>query len=90
MRPITLLNSTYKFLDKLITLRLQSDIQKKKNMNEAQAGFTKNRSCPGQIFILNTIIELREKTNTPTYCFYLNLAKAFGSVGKNALRSNGN
>jgi hypothetical protein len=85
MRPITLLNSTYKLLDKLITLRLQNDIQKKKNMNEAQAGFTKNRSCPGQIFILNTIIEIREKKNTPTYCAYLDLAKAFDSVGRKML-----
>lgn len=85
MRPITLLNSMYKLLDKIITSRLQTDLKNKEIMNEAQAGFTKSRSCPGQIFTLNTIIDLRKKKNQPTFCAYLDLAKAFDSVNRKLL-----
>ena len=80
MRPITLINSTYKLLDKLSTTRLKADIQAKRIMHEAQAGFTDRRSCPGQILILNTIIDYQNKQEKPTYCAYLDLAKAFDSL----------
>ena len=80
MRPITLINSTYKLLDKLSTTRLKADIQAKRIMHEAQADFTDRISCPGQILILNTIIDYQNKQEKPTYCAYLDLAKAFDSL----------
>ena len=54
-------------------------------MNEAQAGFTKSRLCPGQIFALNTIIDLRKQNKQPTFCAYLDLAKVFDSVNRKLL-----
>ena len=85
MRPITLINSAYKLLDKLTIARLKADIQAKRIMHGAQTGFTVKRSCPGQIFILNTIIDYQNKQEKPTYCTYLDLAKAFDSVDRKIL-----
>jgi len=45
MRPITLLNSIYKIMDKLVTKRLQKEIEDKKIIKDTQAGFMPRRNC---------------------------------------------
>ena len=84
-QDMAFINSTYKLLDKLTTARLKADIQAKRIIHESQARFTDKRSCPGQIFILNTIIDYQNKKEKSTYGTYLDLAKAFDSVNRKIL-----
>ncbi|CAG9320337.1 unnamed protein product [Blepharisma stoltei] len=55
-RPITLLNSAYKMIDKLIEARLAREVRQLKVMHPAQAGFMEGRATADQIFHLETII----------------------------------
>lgn len=85
LRPITLVNTIYKLLDKIINTRLQRDLADKKIMHSAQAGFLPGKCCQDQIFTLNTLISLQAHKNAPTYCAYLDLSKAFDSVNRKIL-----
>jgi hypothetical protein len=69
----------------MMTRRLQKEIEEKKIMNTAQAGFIKNRSCPGQILTLETIINIRIQNNERTHCLFIDIKKAFDSVDRNNL-----
>ena len=65
--------------------RLQEEVEVKGIMHEAQTGFTRGRSCPGQIFALNTIIDYRMRRDEKMLCAYLDLRKAFDSVDRRIL-----
>ena len=68
-----------------MTRRIQREIEEKRIMNTAQAGFIKNRSCPGQILTLETIINIRTENNEQTHCLFIDIKKAFDSVDRNNL-----
>ncbi|CAG9330315.1 unnamed protein product [Blepharisma stoltei] len=85
LRPITVVNSVFKLFDKVFTSRLTQDILNKNIMHQSQGGFTRDRCCIDQIFILETIIESRRKEAKDTYCAFLDLRKAFDSIDRNIL-----
>ena len=85
LRPITLINALYKIFDKLVTKRLDSEIERKKIMHEAQGGFMENRSCTTQIYAMETVLSYRKRSNLPTYCAFLDLSKAFESIDRGKL-----
>lgn len=59
-RPISLLNLFYKLFDKLIKMRLVSELSRCNVMSENQAGFMKGKSCMDQIFVLETALHWQE------------------------------
>ena len=75
----------FKVLDKMIATRLQIEIRSGRLMDESQGGFMEGRSCSGQVLTLETIIETRRQQNLPTYCVFIDIKKAFDSVGRNQL-----
>ena len=85
-RPITLLNLWYKILDKIIKNRIQQDIDTLDLIADEQAGFRPGKSCQDQVFILETIADLRkQRKNKGTYWCLIDLKKAFDSVSRQQL-----
>ena len=54
-----LLNVLSKMYEFILQNRLDIWIEKKEIIGEEQGGFRKTRGCQDQIFILNSILELR-------------------------------
>ncbi|CAG9319122.1 unnamed protein product [Blepharisma stoltei] len=84
-RPITLLNTVYKILDKIIATRLAQEINTKMIMHTSQAGFITNRATSDQIHKLGTIIEYCLLKKRKIRCAFLDISKAFGSIRHNNL-----
>ena len=82
-RGIMLLNVTSKLYEAILEKRLNEWTEKKNIINEEQGGFRKERGCPDQIFIINSILEKRQEKST--YCAYIDLKKAFDSIWRNGL-----
>ena len=85
MRPITILNSLYKVIDKVMTKRLTDEAEAMHIIDEAQAGFMKGSSTADQIFKLQTIIDYHRKKDREIHCAFLDIKKAFDSVRRKDL-----
>ena len=57
-------------------------IEKEEQISDGQAGFTPNRSCVDHVYTLGKIIQGRKDAGRTTYCFFLDVQKAYGSVEK--------
>ena len=82
-RPITVTNSDYKILSKCIALRLQSVLEQIINVN--QSGFMRGRNISDHIRIIDDIINLSHKFDTPGIIVSLDFEKAFDSLSKNSI-----
>ena len=51
----------------------------------SQAGFRFDRSCVDNIFILNEVIQGRLQEGKKTFCFFLDIKKAYDTVWRDGL-----
>ena len=52
-------------------------MEKEEKGSEGQAGFRPNRSCVDHVYTLGTIIQGRKDAGRTTYCFFLDVQKAY-------------
>lgn len=79
-RGITLLNTITKLYTKLINTRLSRHLEEGGLLTEVQCGFRPNRCCIDQIYVLHQLLQFRARLGKPTYCFFLDISKAFDTV----------
>ncbi len=77
-RPISLLNTDYKILTKLLAMRMQRALPNV--INEDQVGYLKGRYIGQNIRTIFDIIEYSKKTATPGMVIFLDFEKAFDSI----------
>ncbi|EAL71983.1 hypothetical protein DDB_G0269266 [Dictyostelium discoideum AX4] len=84
-RPITLLNTDYKLLSKIINNRLLAVT--KKIINKFQNGFVPNRYIQDNIQIMKEVIERANKSrNSTTLITFFDFNKAFDSISHKSIR----
>ena len=79
-RPITLTNSDYKILAKILALRLQKVI--KEIIGKEQVGYIKGRNISTIIRLVDDIIDKMENDNDQGALLALDYSKAFDSISK--------
>ncbi|CAB1096931.1 unnamed protein product [Ectocarpus sp. CCAP 1310/34] len=84
-RGITLLNTVGKVFCKLLNDRIVGVLEKEHSISEGQAGFRKKRGCVDHVFTVGRIIQGRKRAGKPTYCFFLDVKKAYDTVFINDL-----
>ena len=57
-------------------------LEKEEKIREGQAGFRPNRGCIDHIYTLGKIIQERKYAGLTTYCFFLDVQKAYDSMEK--------
>ena len=77
-RPLSLLNTDYKILSKLLAVRLNKVIPR--IIHNDQSGFIKNRGLTDNIMNLLSLIELCETENIPVLLISFDYEKAFARV----------
>ena len=84
-RGITLLNVVGKLFNKVLNYRLLQWLEEHNKLSESQAGFRFDRSCVDNIFILNEVIQGRLQEGKKTFCFFLDIKKAYDTVWRDGL-----
>ncbi|CAE7260206.1 Pol [Symbiodinium natans] len=84
-RPISLLNTAYKLLAKILHLRLQRGLDHR--LRDTQFGFRANRSTSQPIHILRRQLERAEATGNSLYVVLLDWEKAFDKIHPQALHT---
>ena len=82
-RPITLTNTDYKIVTKVLALRMQKVI--KTIINEDQAGFVKGRNIATHLRQIDDIIAYLNNKNKPRALIALDFAKAFDTLSKKCI-----
>ena len=77
-RPISLLNTDYKILAKVLASRLQQAL--KEIISPDQTSYIKGRSIGENIRLISDVIEHTTKNDTKGYIVLLDFAKVFDSV----------
>ncbi|MFO7744505.1 MAG: reverse transcriptase family protein, partial [Psychroflexus sp.] len=81
-RPISLLNSGGKILEKILDKRLGKWMEANSILNEEQGGFRPGYSTVDRVFILNAMIQKYSKGNSKLYAALIDLQKAFDNVDR--------
>ena len=84
-RPISLLLTISKVLEKLIYIRTYSFLNKNNQLYVSQYGFRNNHSCENAISELVGHILKRREQNESTACVFLDLSKAFDTIKHDVL-----
>ncbi|CAB1107901.1 unnamed protein product [Ectocarpus sp. CCAP 1310/34] len=84
-RGITLFNTVGKVFCKLLNDRILGVLEKEHSKSEGQAGFRKKRGCVDHVFTVGRIIKGRKRAGKPTYCFFLDVKKAYDTIWRNGL-----
>ncbi|VVC39079.1 Reverse transcriptase domain, partial [Cinara cedri] len=82
-RPISLLSTTYKILERLILNRIRPEIVK--ILPVEQAGFRTNRSCAKQVLALTTLNEKGFQNNLKTNVAFIDFTVAYDTVWRHGL-----
>lgn len=82
-RPVSLQNCPVKILTKVLTTRLQQQVQKLIDLD--QTGFIKGRSISKNFVYATELVQCYHKRKTPTLVVKLDFAKAFDSVNWDSL-----
>ena len=82
-RGISILNSTYKVLSKILCERLKPHVTK--NIGRYQCGFMPNRSTTDQIFTLRQILEKTREFKTTTHHLFIDFKQAYDSIDRSEL-----
>ena len=83
MAPISILNSDYKIIAKLLAIRLQNVISKL--ISSDQVGYIKNRFIGENIRTLLDIIQISSKEENPGMLVLIDFEKAFDTINWNYL-----
>ena len=84
-RPISLLITISKLLEKIMYVRTYSFLQTTRQLYESQYGFRKGHSCEYAISELISAILKNKETNRFTISLFLDLSKAFDSLTHDTL-----
>jgi hypothetical protein len=82
-RPISLLSTMYKLLERVLLRRMKSKVDSKIPME--QAGFREGRNCCDQVLALTTHIEAGFQRGQKTVAAFLDLSAAYDTVWLKAL-----
>ncbi|CAB1099601.1 unnamed protein product [Ectocarpus sp. CCAP 1310/34] len=64
---------------------MEDMLEGKQKISEGQAGFRPDRSCVDHVYTLSKIIQGRKDAGRTTYCFFLDVQKAYDTVWRNGL-----
>ena len=78
LRPISLLNTDYKILTKIIAKRLEKVLPK--IINPDQTGYVKSRYIGENVRLISDIMSYTEETNIPGIALFLDFKKAFDTI----------
>ena len=78
-RGVTLGSHLRKLFCQILKSRLEI-VERGGILGEAQGGFRRDRQTIGQLFVLNSVIQLRRSRGKKTWLAFLDLSKAFPSV----------
>ena len=84
-RGITLLSVVGKLHNRILNHRLTEVFDVGNVIHEAQNGFRRDRSCPDHILTLSQILLGRKRQKLRTFCFFLDIKKAYDTVWRNGL-----
>ena len=79
-RGISLMSTICKIFSAILNDRLTAYLEMNNILVDEQNGFRKLRSCLDHIYVLTTVIRNRKENGLPTYCCFIDFAKAFDSV----------
>ena len=82
-RPLSLLNTDYKIVAKLLWIRLQNVIDTL--VSEDQVGYIKGRQLGDNCRKILDVFEFSEDLHDPGYVLFLDFEKAFDSVSRDFL-----
>ena len=80
-----LLNVVGKLIKKILNYRLLQWLEEHNKLSKSQAGFRFDYSCVDNIFILNEVIQGRLQEGKKTFCFFLDIKKAYDTVLRDGL-----
>ena len=83
-RPLSLLNTDYKILSKIIATRLHMVLPKL--INPMQTGFMKGKNIVKSIHTLTSIIDYCNKTKTPAVIMSIDFVKVFDTIEWDAIK----
>ena len=78
LRPISLLNTDYKILTKIIAKRLEKVLPK--IINPDQTGYIKNRYIGENVRLISDIMMYTEENNIPGIALFIDFRKAFDTI----------
>ena len=84
-RGISLLSCVGKTYTGIMNIRLSTFMKNNNLFQEEQNGFRQGRSCEDHIFSITSIIRNRMAVNSPTYCAFVDLEKAFDWINRDLL-----
>jgi len=84
-KPISLLSTCYKLLERLIYNRISEEIDK--IISQEQAGFRPHRNCCDQVLALTTHIENGYNNKQKTAVAFIDLSSAYDTVWRKGLLS---
>ena len=85
LRPIALINNTYKLFMAIIKQRLEKHFNETNLMDDLQSGFTEKRQTEDNMFILNYCIQESFRAKKPLIVTSIDFAKAFDSIKRSTL-----
>jgi hypothetical protein len=84
-RPISLMNTILKLLDKRLKANLNEHIDQNNLLAREQAGFRPGLSCMSHILTLEQICQLQAAEKKAVHAVFIDLQKAFDSVNRSQL-----
>lgn len=84
-RPISLLSVVSKVLEKCVKVQLQNYLEENQLLSEHQFGFRRNKNTSDALFAINKSIMDCVNKNEKVLTVFIDLAKAFDSIDRNAL-----
>ena len=84
-RGVTLGSHLGKLFCQILKSRLENVVEREGILGEAQGGFRRDRQTIDQLFVLNSITQLRRSRGKKTWLAFLDLRKAFPSVWREGL-----
>ncbi len=84
-RGITLLSCLGKLFTYILNSRLNSWAEDNSVLSDCQFGFRTEKSTVDCLFILNGLVQYFLNSSQTLYCSFIDLSRAFDSIGRNAL-----
>ena len=84
-RPITILSCLGKLFTSMLNNRLTEFLDKNDSLSENQAGFRKGYGTTDHIFVLNSLIEIMQKSEKKLFCAFIDFSQAFDSIWRGGL-----
>ena len=85
LRPIALINTTYKLFMAILKNKIENHIEDTSEMDNLQAGFTKERRIEDNLFILNYCVNYSHRYNKQLIVTAIDFSKAFDSINRKSL-----